>query len=65
MNEYVGLVLQTQNGPVTLPEVPPYAAAVHADWGIGPLMGMLAGIVCALGFGCFAIFCLMARLKRL
>lgn len=65
VNEYMGLTLETQNGPVTLYEPPPYASAVHADWGLGALMGMLAGIVSALGLACFVIFCLVARMRRL
>lgn len=65
VNEFEGLYLWTKNGEVPLPGVPPFAAAVHGDWSLGALFGMLAAIVGALGCACFLIFCLVARLKRL
>ena len=65
LNEMDGLTLQGRIRAVTLRGAPPLTNALHADWGLGGTLGMLAGITGSLALAAFLILCVRARMNRL
>ena len=65
LNECDGLTLQGRAGPVTLRGAPPFTGAMHADWGLGGVLGMLGGITLAFLLAGYLALLANARLGRL
>lgn len=65
LNECDGLTLQGRVREVTLQGAPPFTGAMHADWGLGGALGMLAGITLAFLLAAYITLLPMARIGRL